>query len=702
MRLFFSLTGTLGLTLASISQKPLLSPETEVAKSQSSWNFNFSSSAPHYFASVYGLLQQWPNTFFPNGHSIAPCEIPPFTKLYHGRTDGEVPPSPEWLAFDMYVPSAFQTSHHLISDRGMSYGIMGGRRDSHMLTYQTTRPTKCLYFDGESAALMGTGQLDTQMLHIYSNVSGPDHPGGGFRGLYDEYARAIGLCDWIALKKLGGKGWGVEAVVRMNAGFEMIWCDFSSPSIRLVSHLNITAPLLPLEEDGGGEEIGKVEEWVEEIRDSRATPTSYFPLPPLRTRTDRATNPTNPPAPPNWRSDWDREPFFRMQTWYWFAAGTAHYGSSGSGSGIGESRVKILSCGFLSYYAPKFTSVAISRAEEEQKNFNLTKEGLWLGPGSNGTRLDSLTALTRRRRAHTLSAVSSDDAIVMREDSERVSLELISSQANCSGMDWSIITNEIVQTYASDLASFLKMLQTFDSATKKNETALREWVIKVRDQTHAFLIPFLEYPPEPSESNWKRDSSLFNDTFSRCRYHYTRLLDPNEGIFLNPQEQTLQWAVEETMSSICSVLIDTDLSMEGLWFSFFDTPTATSAINSQSAFGVVRHEVQRWAGGVEELMAWLGWAGEWASCERKCEWDEKCYIPMWPLIHMSPGGGGRRRPPPGDRKPGDGKPGGKPGDGPGGPGKDRPPGGGFRWQPDDSDLWQPKCVKRDYFGGDRQ
>jgi hypothetical protein len=88
--------------VAALSQEPLLSSETVSAHHSSNyWKFNFSTSAPHYFASIYGLLQQWPNTFFPNGHSIVPCEIPAFTKLYHGRLDGDLPPSPEWVAFDM-------------------------------------------------------------------------------------------------------------------------------------------------------------------------------------------------------------------------------------------------------------------------------------------------------------------------------------------------------------------------------------------------------------------------------------------------------------------------------------------------------------------------------------------------------------------------------------------------------------------------
>jgi hypothetical protein len=90
------------LSLASSAQQPLRPVDTSAAASRP-WNFNFSSSAPHYFASVHGVLQQWSNTFFPNGHSIVPCEIPPLVKLFHGRMDEDIPASPEWVAFDMQV-----------------------------------------------------------------------------------------------------------------------------------------------------------------------------------------------------------------------------------------------------------------------------------------------------------------------------------------------------------------------------------------------------------------------------------------------------------------------------------------------------------------------------------------------------------------------------------------------------------------------
>ena len=88
--------------LQAAAQSPdqyVLSATSEHGTSR--WPFNFTSSAPHIFGSVHGLLQQWPNTFFPIGHSIVPCEVKPFTNLYHGRLDADMAPSPEWVAFDM-------------------------------------------------------------------------------------------------------------------------------------------------------------------------------------------------------------------------------------------------------------------------------------------------------------------------------------------------------------------------------------------------------------------------------------------------------------------------------------------------------------------------------------------------------------------------------------------------------------------------
>ena len=96
---FIVISSILFLCVNSSEQQPVL--QATPTRADHGWHLNFSSSAPHYFASAYGLLQQWPNTFFPNGHSIVPCEIPPLTRLFHARLDANAPSSPEWLAFDV-------------------------------------------------------------------------------------------------------------------------------------------------------------------------------------------------------------------------------------------------------------------------------------------------------------------------------------------------------------------------------------------------------------------------------------------------------------------------------------------------------------------------------------------------------------------------------------------------------------------------
>jgi hypothetical protein len=563
----------------------------------------------------------------------------------------------------------------------MAYGIMGGSRNSHMLTYQTTRRVKCLYFDGESATLFGSGQLDTQNLHIWGNVSGPPKPGNGFRGLWEEYARATGLCDWIHERNLGGPGWGYEGVVRMNAGFEMIWCNFSSPSARLISHLNITAPLLPEQED------------VQVNMKDDISATSYYPLPPSPTRSDRATDPANPPRPPvGGGAQWLREPFFRSQAWAWYMSATTHYGSNGDGPGRGETHVKPITCGFMSYYSPQFLSQAIARAKEERKSLNLTVDGLWNGAETTESRAKALQDLTRRRRYHDLEDVTTSEASIMKANSERVLRDLISdSPVNCSGLDWSILTNDIVQTYGSSLLNFQTTLNNFKNLTANNGTALLNWMIEVRDKTHAFLLPFLEYPDEKADEKvWTRDSSLFKATYSRCRFQFTRLLDPEEGSRLGPEESLLKWSVEETTGGICSTLVDIGLAVEGLWEGKFNFP-----LNSKPdsiSLAELKTEVSRWTEGIEELMAWLGWAGEWVRCEERCAWDESCFIPMWPMIPFGRGRRGGRGPlrygrlgfgrlhndfPPHATA--------------------RAPGRGFNpWQPNEDNLWNPQCVKSDY------
>ena len=674
---------------------------------------NFSSPAPHLVASTATLLQQWANTVFPNGHTIAPVQIPPLTLFFHGRVDAELPPSPEWLAFD----------------QEMSWGIMGGTRSSFMLTYQTTRPVKALYFDGESATLMGLGQLDTQMLHLWGNVSGPAPPDGNpfFRGLRPEYERARGLCDWLREAGLRGPGWGFEGVVRMNAGFEMIWCDFTSPSLRLLTHLNVTAPQLSREAGGEEEseswaadetvqsgslelfpEEGEVDEWdVVELRKRAAPETSYYTLPPIPTKTDRATDPSHPPSPPNWRRDRDLEPFLSSQVWGWFDSATWHYGSSKNGPGLGETRAKVLSCGVLSYYSPQFANQTRNRALEERQALNLTDEGFWRGPGPNGNRTTSFRQLGRRRRYHHLGDVNTQEAALMRANSERALKSLLEPYNDCSGADWTQIGSEMIQRTTFQI----KMLESLFSVAPQdadNKTALRNWLFDLRAHSHLSMVTYLEYPSKLDASTWQVGGRLFNETYARCQYRYTRLLVPEEGIInLVLEEKDLMWAVEETQGAICSVLLAVGFGIEEIWYQLFGKHSrnsgSSSLRNSAPGLAAPKELVREWADSVSELTAWLGWESEVIGCEEVCAWDERCYIPMWPLLARNnfggrpPGNGTRGRRPGGYYPPGGNNRTFLPPNGtyPGRPGFQMPP-RGPAWMGDETDLWEPKCIKSDF------
>ncbi|KNZ44901.1 hypothetical protein VP01_870g1 [Puccinia sorghi] len=172
------------------------------------------------FASFAGLLQQWPNSIFANGHSIIAGIIPRGTLLYHGANKQESPPKAmEWLSFD---PE-------------MAYSVHAVREgETSLYTYSTHRALKIIYLDGQSASVGTAGFMDSQSLLIKGNVSKEIEEFGPINVLRVEYQRAKGLCDV-------GKRLGFEGIVRMNTGFELIWCDFGD-GLDLIGETNTTDP----------------------------------------------------------------------------------------------------------------------------------------------------------------------------------------------------------------------------------------------------------------------------------------------------------------------------------------------------------------------------------------------------------------------------------------------------------------------------
>ncbi|KAL9613013.1 MAG: hypothetical protein Q9167_002403 [Letrouitia subvulpina] len=311
-----------------------------------------------------------------------------------------------------------------------------------MMTYQTTRKVQCLYFDGMSAVLAGNGRVDSQMAFIFGNVTGPQKPSDPAKGILgDDLMRAQGMCDWILTRDLGGLGWGIEGFVRMAAGSELIWCDFSSSSLRLISYLNVTVPLNtePLDHQQYKSKIAFGNRSAVDELAHQLDPASVFPLPTLTQPQAPVYDPADPTQAPDVPTI-SREPFQWSEIWQWFVSATWHYGRSGAGPGRGEDRIKPATCGFLTYYAPMLQDLRSSFAERERSALNLTQDGRWKGP-SLGNRDSALGELSRRRRRHTLTELSSADASLMTKATEimlrnfvRGDRETATGQS-CSGVD---------------------------------------------------------------------------------------------------------------------------------------------------------------------------------------------------------------------------------------------------------------------------
>ncbi|KAH9056822.1 hypothetical protein EDB87DRAFT_1686836 [Lactarius vividus] len=185
--------------------------ESSTPRSDREWNSppNPNSTYHLIFNSVSGLLQRWPNTLHRNGHSLIPATIPKGTILYHGRTDPQIPTSPDWVAFD------FEHSAILC------------HRSCRMISLQAKRDLRLVYFDGLSAGKMKDGPLDSQDVILWGRPR-PDK-------IFSEIERIKALCDW-------GRPLGLDGFVRMELHFEAMICDFLD-AMEVVSSLD----LIPLD-----------------------------------------------------------------------------------------------------------------------------------------------------------------------------------------------------------------------------------------------------------------------------------------------------------------------------------------------------------------------------------------------------------------------------------------------------------------------
>lgn len=313
----------------------------------------FQTVAPFIFDSVQGLLQQWPNSYSPNGHSIVAGSIAPATVLYHAKHAPGPPKKPTFFAFDAE----------------MSVGIYGGFGRSNLHVYRTTRPLNIIYFDGQSATLTALGTLDSQISILQGRV--PLYP--DYDLIYDEDQRALDLCELV--KKLG-----IDGVVRMDAGFEVLVCDYHASRLQPLFVTNITVP-------------GNMEEDPEGLpRDPNRQPPRGF-----------------------------GNVFSEQGSYEWLRSASWHYGREG---GLAENRVQLDICRMVSFYDPELTSLAKSHHGRLVGNYSFV----------NGWGF---------RKGHRLLDIQPDDVNRVRSWLQTITSSTTSKENRCSGINWQAIFTTI-------------------------------------------------------------------------------------------------------------------------------------------------------------------------------------------------------------------------------------------------------------------
>ncbi|KAI1378389.1 hypothetical protein F4677DRAFT_393824 [Hypoxylon crocopeplum] len=194
-------------------------------------------NGPQIFNGLHDAMREFGSALHHNGMSLFPAVIPEGVLLYHGTHTAEVPKSYEWLAFEIEHAEGFSRSrvkrpnstdgdqflHPLILANDISQKEPPRLpppwdQPGHLHIYQAERPLNVLYIDGTAAGKTDMGTCDTQDILLTGNKS---------RVAFDDWGRARDLCTL-------GQEWKVDGFIRMEPGFEVIYCDFTD-GLRLLS-----------------------------------------------------------------------------------------------------------------------------------------------------------------------------------------------------------------------------------------------------------------------------------------------------------------------------------------------------------------------------------------------------------------------------------------------------------------------------------
>lgn len=422
----------------------------------------------------------------------------------------------------------------------------------------------------------------------------------------------------------------------------MIWCNFSSPSIKLIHHITVAAPQLRHNRPDNASRF--------EDMDIQAQQNTQIPLTSTAAATpqDHATKPAFPPPLwPDLEQARQQEPYFDSQAWEWFRSATRKYGQLEKGNG--ENRLRLITCGFVTFYDHEFDfhGGLPSEATFESAVLNEIPNDLWGNVGWSRNHNETIRAISSRRRWHNLEQLEERGGKLVREKVKNVLQAFVfdgntAGWSRCTGANWPSITNDIAEHFSKPLLKLAQVASLCGSGGCSDDAALESPLRSTRSIVHAMLLPFFEYPHaafsvplsdrEYNKTCWT-GKQLALSTHARCKSYYTRFTmnDGKSVDDLTAEEKLIITSIEDVMSSICGTLISVLFFAERIWLTYFNSPATAAKGISSGTRNRIAFEMGAVAHRLKVLWAWLGWEPDRIECERRCELDEECYIPMWPL-----------------------------------------------------------------------
>ena len=444
-----------------------------------------------------------------------------------------------------------------ISIREMGLGIYASTGVTFLHTFVTTRELRLLYFDGQSAVLSAYGTLDSQTALLRQHIL--NEPGNEFT--YNETARGHELCALA-------NDMHVDGIMRMDAGFETLICNFETSHLVQSHVVNVTVP----------------------GRGSSREDDPELPQDPTR-------------SPPHGIVNM----YASHNGWEWIRSGTWHYGGYGDIAGIHpESRVDLDLCGFVTFYDPSLRSLS-------GKHHELIDGDQSFQSGWGLRRGHRLLDISVRDSAMVKTWVRKTSDITTRSHIWAYSpARWFVDRIPCSGINWQTITETIVSQHKGRIVEIAAATARYQQGLM----SLEDFLAHTHGLSHAALQPFFQYPTGDVSSMEK----IKHETLQRCEFLYTKHISSKD---LHRFEALIKDSVEIVLRRICSWEWDafvwteqytSDLLQSSREVSDEDT---TKIISGSKG---VEEEIETFAQTTKEFLKWINW-DLWTQCDEKCSWN---------------------------------------------------------------------------------